>query len=158
MRILVTGGAGYIGSVVTEQLVETNHHVVVLDDLSKGHAASLPAGLTLCRANIDDSDVVEKLLASERIDAVIHLAASSLVSESVKQPSRYYANNVTATLSLLDAMKRANVSRLVFSSTAAVYGEPEKQPIEEDDPTSPSNPYGETKLAIENALRWYSSA
>jgi UDP-glucose 4-epimerase len=158
MRILVTGGAGYIGSVITEQLVEEGHRVVVLDNLSKGHSASIPCGVDLIRCDLIQADLVEKALIHHGIEAVVHMAACSLVGESAKQPSRYYSNNLTATLSLLDSMKRAGVRKLVFSSTAAVYGEPDRQPIYEDDPTSPTNTYGDTKLAAERALYWYSSA
>ena len=156
--MLVTGGAGYIGSVVTEQLVQEGHRVTILDNLSKGHAGALPDGVDFHSFDVGQSDAVGKILSLNGIEAVVHLAASSLVGESGAQPARYYANNVTATLSLLDAMLAAGVRRLVFSSTAAVYGEPDKQPIQEEDPTSPSNAYGETKLAIEQALRWYSKA
>ena len=158
MRVLVTGGAGYIGSVVVEELVRDGHAVVVLDNLSKGHAGAVAPDVPLVRADLRDRDAVESTLRRGEIEAVVHMAAHSLVGESVQRPDKYYDNNVAAGLCLLDAMVACEVRRLVFSSTAAVYGEPEKQPIEEHDPTRPTNPYGETKLAFERALPWYERA
>jgi len=158
MRILVTGGAGYIGSVVTEELVRCGHDVVALDNLQKGHAAAVVEPAILVRGDLVDTAEVADVLSRFTIDAVIHMAADSLVGESMTDPAKYYRNNVAAGLSLLEAMRQQNVKRLVFSSTAAVYGEPEKQPIEECDRLQPSNPYGETKLAFERALRWYEHA
>ena len=157
MRVAVTGGAGYIGSVVVEVLLQEGHDVLVLDNLSKGHRDAIT---TPAFEEVDLSDVgaVTAHLRAFQCEAVIHMAADSLVGESVTNPAKYYRNNVVAGLSLLDAMRRAEVPRLVFSSTAAVYGEPAKQPIEESDPTQPTNPYGETKLAFERALRWYAAA
>lgn len=158
MRVLVTGGAGYIGSVVTEQLLRSGNHVVVYDNLVKGHRAAVPREATFVEGDLLDAGKLKDTFGRERVDAVVHMAAYSLVGESVIQPARYYRNNVEAGLSLLRAMIDCDVRRLVFSSTAAVYGEPEKQPIQEPDPTAPTNPYGETKLAYERALAWYSSA
>ncbi|HEV2911751.1 MAG TPA: UDP-glucose 4-epimerase GalE [Pyrinomonadaceae bacterium] len=158
MRILVTGGAGYIGSVVTEELLRDGHSVVVYDNLSKGHRAALAPGAEFVRADLMERERLASLLEEGRIEAVIHLAASSLVGESVTEPAKYYQNNLVAGLLLLDAMREAGVRRIVFSSTAATYGEPARQPIEESDPTNPTNPYGETKLAFERALRWYENA
>jgi UDP-glucose 4-epimerase len=158
MRVLVTGGAGYIGSVVVEELLRDGHDVVAYDNLSKGHRASVAPDAAFVRADLLDAEVLRETLTSHRVEAVIHMAASSLVGESVSKPAQYYHNNVTAGLALLDAMRSAGVGRLVFSSTAAVYGEPAKQPIEEFDPTSPTNPYGETKLAFERALHWQEGA
>ena len=158
MRILVTGGAGYIGSVVTEELLKDGHSVVVYDNLSKGHRASVAPGAEFVRADLMEHERLGRLLEDGRIEAVIHLAASSLVGESVADPAKYYQNNVVAGLLLLDAMRGSQVRRIVFSSTAATYGEPLKQPIEESDPTNPTNTYGETKLAFERALRWYEDA
>ncbi len=158
MRILVTGGAGYIGSVVTEELVADGHQVVVYDSLYKGHRGAVVAGAKFVHADLMDGETLRRTLADERIEAVVHMAADSLVGESVAHPSKYYRNNVTAGLELLDAMRDAGVGRLVFSSTAATYGEPSKQPIEETDPTTPTNPYGATKLAFEHALHWYERA
>jgi UDP-glucose 4-epimerase len=158
MRILVTGGAGYIGSVVTEELIRDGHEVVVYDNLSKGHAEAVPESVPLIRADLMDGEKLRSALEDHRVEAVIHMAASSLVGESVTQPAKYYRNNVVAGLSLLDAMLQCGVRKIVFSSTAATYGEPRKQPIEENDPTDPTNPYGETKLAFERALHWYDNA
>src|SRR5215472_5181379 len=158
MRVLVTGGAGYIGSVVVEELLSEGHEVAVYDNLSEGHRASVPAPVPLIHADLLDQNALATTFRAERFDAVVHMAASALVGESVAHPGAYYRNNLTAGLNLIDAMCAAGINRLVFSSTAAVYGEPVKQPIEEMDPTGPTNPYGETKLAFERALRWYSSA
>ncbi len=158
MRVLVTGGAGYIGSVVTEELLAEGHEAVVFDDLSKGHRGAVAPGAAFVRGDLADVEAVSRALTEHRAEAVIHMAAASLVGESVTNPSKYYRQNVLAGLSLLDAMKDEGVRRLVFSSTAATYGEPEKQPIEESDPTVPTNPYGQTKLAFEHALPWYERA
>ena len=154
MRVLVTGGAGYIGSVVAELLLAAGHEVRVFDNLSKGHREAVPEG-----AELVVGDLLEGVgQALHGMDAVVHMAAHSLVGESVSAPAKYYENNVVAGLRLLDAMRAAGVGRLVFSSTAAVYGEPEAQPIEEGAALAPTNPYGETKLAFEKALRWYGAA
>jgi UDP-glucose 4-epimerase len=158
MKILVTGGAGYIGSVVVEELLNDGHEVVVYDDLAKGHRDSVPASVKFVERDLLETDRLAEALRASEIQAVIHMAADSLVGESVQKPEKYYRTNVLGGLSLLDAMKEAGVQRLVFSSTAAVYGEPEKQPIEETDPSHPTNPYGQTKLAFERALRWYENA
>ncbi len=158
MRVLVTGGAGYIGSVVTEELVLGGHEVVVYDSLYKGHRAAVVAGARLVAADLLDEERLRGTFKEHGTEAVIHMAADSLVGESVTNPAKYYHNNVGAGLALLDAMRACDVKRLVFSSTAATYGEPAKQPIEESDPTNPTNPYGETKLAFEHALRWYEGA
>jgi UDP-glucose 4-epimerase len=158
MRVLVTGGAGYIGSVVTEQLIGDGHEVVVYDNLSKGHRSAVVAGAEFVPASLSDAETLNQTLAGRKIEAVIHMAASSLVGESVENPSKYYVNNVVAGLVLLETMLRCDVKRLVFSSTAAVYGEPEAQPIEESTLTNPTNPYGETKLAFEHALKWFDRA
>jgi UDP-glucose 4-epimerase len=158
MRVLVTGGAGYIGSVVTEELLRDGHEVFVYDNLSKGHRASVQPDARFIHADLMDGERLRQTFSGRQIEAVIHMAAYSLVGESVTDPVKYYRNNLMAGLVLLDAMRETNVRRLVFSSTAAVYGEPEKQPIEEADATNPTNPYGETKLAFERALRWYENA
>ena len=151
MRVLVTGGAGYIGSVVASQLVEAGHETVVLDDLSKGHREAVPEGARLVRGNLMDAGFARETLA-EGFDGVLHFAALSLVGESVEQPERYYRNNVCGTLNLLEAMREAGAGRLVFSSTAAVYGEPEEVPIKETAPTLPTNPYGSSKLAVDRLI------
>ncbi|HYP29624.1 MAG TPA: UDP-glucose 4-epimerase GalE [Blastocatellia bacterium] len=158
MRVLVTGGAGYIGSVVSEELVRDGHEVVVYDNLYKGHLGAVVEGAPFIQADLTEGSILRDTLNSYGIEAVIHMAADSLVGESVLNPSKYFRNNFVAGLSLLDAMVECGVKRIVFSSTAAVYGEPLKQPIEETDPTNPTNPYGESKLAFERALKWYDQA
>jgi len=158
MRVLVTGGAGYIGSVVSEQLINDGHDVVVYDNLSKGHRAAVVEGAHFVAGDLLEADKLRQTLNDNHIEAVIHMAASSLVGESVAQPSKYYKNNVVAGLVLLDTMHECGVRRLVFSSTAATYGEPEAQPILESFPTIPTNPYGGTKLAFEKAMPWYENA
>ena len=158
MRVLVTGGAGYIGSVVTEQLVNDNHEVVVYDSLYKGHREAIVSGARFVEADLRDRETLVETLRDAKIEAVIHMAADSLVGESYFNPAKYYDNNLATGLVLLEAMREAQVQQIVFSSTAAVYGEPEKQPIEEIDPTNPTNPYGETKLSFERAMHWYDRA
>jgi UDP-glucose 4-epimerase len=158
MKVLVTGGAGYIGSVVTEECIAAGHTAFVIDDLSKGHEWMVHPNAELTVGNIGDRDLVTSLLQDKKIDAVIHMAASSLVGESMTDPAKYFANNVIAGTALLDSTREAGVAKLIFSSTAAVYGEPEKQPIEETDKLQPTNPYGESKLAFEHILKWYSHA
>ena len=158
MRVTVTGGAGYIGSVVTEVLLQEGHDVLVIDNLTKGHRDAVMPAATFADLDLLDSVAVAKRLREFRCDAVIHMAAFSLVGQSVSNPAKYYRNNVTAGLALLESMRRADVPRLVFSSSAAVYGEPASQPIVETDPTVPTNPYGETKLVFERALAWYAKA
>jgi len=156
MRVLVTGGAGYIGSGVVEELLASGHRAVVYDNLYKGHRDAVHPAAEFVHADLLDAKALHAAISGA--DAVVHLAAHSLVGESVQEPAKYYRNNVVAGLALADAMREHGVRWLVFSSTAAVYGEPAKQPIEETDATAPTNPYGETKLAFENALRWYSAA
>jgi UDP-glucose 4-epimerase len=156
VRVLVTGGAGYIGSVVAEQLLAAGDEVIVYDALTTGHRAAVPAGARFVHADLADSGALRAALRG--VDAVVHMAAVSLVGVSVTDPAAYYAQNVVLGLGLLDAMRHAEVGRIVFSSSASVYGEPEKQPVEEDDATRPTSPYGETKLAFERALHWYDRA
>jgi len=151
VKLLVVGGAGYIGSVVASQLLKAEHEIAVFDDLSKGHADALPDGATLERGSLLDTERLNEVL-SNGFDGVIHLAAHSLVGESVEQPEKYYRNNVGGTLNLLEAMVEHGASRLVFSSTAAVYGEPETVPIAEDEPALPTNPYGASKLAADRLI------
>jgi UDP-glucose 4-epimerase len=155
MRLLVTGGAGYIGSVVTARLLAAGHDVTVVDDLSTGHADAVPAGARFHRAQITD---LADVLDGTQLDGVLHFAARSLVGESVLDPAGYWHNNVGGTLALLDAMRTRGIARIVFSSTAAVYGEPERTPIEEAAPTAPTNPYGASKLAVDLALANYARA
>jgi UDP-glucose 4-epimerase len=143
---------------VVEELLATGHAAIVYDNLSKGHRESVAPGAEFIRGELLDKGTLQQALLEHEIEAVIHMAADSLVGESFQNPAKYYANNVIASLSLLDAMRAARVPRIVLSSTAAVYGEPEKQPIEEHDATCPTNPYGETKLALERALHWCEQA
>ena len=158
MRVLVTGGAGYIGSVVTEELLRHGHTVTVYDNLCKGHRDAVVAPAVLVEGDLLDVAALRQAMTDQRIEAVVHMAADSLVGESMTDPAKYYRNNLQAGLSLLDMMRYCGVSNLVFSSTAAVYGEPERQPIQETDATNPTNPYGETKVAFERALHWYGQA
>jgi UDP-glucose 4-epimerase len=158
MKILVTGGAGYIGSVVTEELLNDSHDVVVFDSLIKGHRTAVDRRAKFVAGDLMDRELLQRTLKDNAVEAVIHMAAHSLVGESVENPAKYYDNNVGSGLRLIDAMRDCGVKKLVFSSTAATYGEPEKQPIEETDPTQPTNPYGESKLAFERALHWYENA
>lgn len=158
MRILVTGGAGYVGSVTVERLLDAGHAVVVVDDLSTGHRASVAPGATYADLRYGDVHAMTRLLADHAIDAVLHCAAKSVVPESIADPALYYHENVVGGVALLDAMRAADVRRLVLSSTAAVYGLPESTPIPEDAPSRPINPYGATKAALEGAIVWYGSA
>jgi UDP-glucose 4-epimerase len=157
--VLVTGGAGYIGSVVVEELLAVGvERVVVLDDLSKGHRDAVVPPAILEVGDIADRALVGRLCRDHGIDSIVHMAAVSLVGESVQMPGRYYDTNVRKSLALADAAIEAGVTRFVLSSTAAVYGEPTRTPIDEDVATAPTNPYGDTKLAFERALRWYERA
>ena len=155
MKALIVGGAGYIGSVVTRLMAAEGHDVVVLDDCSTGHADSVPAGVELIKTDITDAATV---LNGAGFDAVLHFAAKSLVGESMQDPSKYWHGNVVTSLRLLDAMREHGTPRLVFSSTAATYGEPEQVPIREDAPARPTNPYGASKLAIDNMITSYAVA
>ena len=158
MRILVTGGAGYVGSVSVETLVAGGNDVVVLDDLSTGHRPAVPAEARIEHGSYANEEAVRELLDSARIEAILHCAARSLVGESLREPSRYYRDNVVGGIALLEAARATGVKRIVFSSTAAVYGVPDSVPIAEDAPLRPINPYGETKRTFEGALRWYGQA
>jgi UDP-glucose 4-epimerase len=157
-RVLITGGAGYVGSVSAAAFLEAGHDVVVLDDLSTGHRGAVPGGAVLCEGTYTDGAALERLLQSERIEAILHCAARSLVGESIREPAKYFGENVAGGVALLDAARRAGVARVVFSSTAAVYGVPDATPIPEDAPLRPINPYGESKRAFESALNWYGRA
>ncbi|MCV7178440.1 UDP-glucose 4-epimerase GalE [Mycolicibacterium sphagni] len=156
MKLLVTGGAGYVGSVCAAVLLEQGHEVVVVDDLSTGNADAVPAGAQFVEA--DMVEVAPDLLGAGAFDGVLHFAAKSLVGESVAEPEKYWRGNVVKTLELLEAMRAAGTPRLVFSSTAATYGEPESVPITEEAPTRPTNAYGATKLAIDHAITSYATA
>ncbi len=153
MKVLVAGGAGYIGSHCVKQLVAAGHEPVVLDNLVYGHRAAVDASVRFHDANLGDTAAIERVLAAEKPDVVMHFAAYAYVGESVSQPLKYYYNNVVATLNLLDAMLRHGVKKFVFSSTCATYGVPEKMPITEDSTQKPINPYGQTKLDVENILK-----
>lgn len=156
MRLLVTGGAGYVGSVCAAVLLEHGHEVTVLDDLSTGHPEAVPGGARLVVGDVATAAV--GLLAEQRYDGVLHFAARSLVGESVAHPERYWFGNVVTSLQLLEAVRTTGTPRLVFSSTAATYGEPERVPITEDASTRPTNPYGASKLAIDHAISSYAAA
>jgi len=157
VRLLVTGGAGYIGSIVATQLIGDGHEVVVFDNLERGHREAVPAGAELVVGDLLDASAVGQAL-SKGFDGVLHFAALALVAESVSHPERYYGNNVAGTLHLLEAMRDHRVSRLVFSSTCATYGYPEKVPITEDEPTRPITAYGASKLAVDWMIRDFCAA
>lgn len=158
MKILVTGGAGYIGSHAVRALIEAGREVVVLDDLSTGFREAVHPDAKFYNIDIHDGEALDKLFRAEDIAGVIHFAAFSQVGESMKKPLKYYDNNLSGTLSLIKAMVRNGVKYIVFSSTAATYGEPERVPILESDRTQPTNCYGETKLAIEKMMKWTGGA
>jgi UDP-glucose 4-epimerase len=149
--ILVVGGAGYIGSHMVLDLLRAGHEVVVLDNLSRGHRDLIPGGVFV-EGDLGDTRLLDRVFTEHKIDAVMHFAAYSLVSESVEKPLAYYRNNISRTIELLEAMVRHSVRRFIFSSTAAVYGEPQGMPIAEEHPCRPTNPYGESKLAVEQLL------
>ena len=158
MNVLVCGGAGYIGSHTVYELIERGHSVVVVDSLIKGHKAAVHNEAKFYLGDIRDEEFMDRVFKENNIDAVIDFAAFSLVGESVNEPFKYYENNVYGTLKLLEAMERAGVKKIVFSSTAATYGEPENDIIVESDKTIPTNPYGETKLTVEKMLKWADNA
>jgi UDP-glucose 4-epimerase len=151
MKLLVTGGAGYIGSIVSRHLLEAGHEVVVLDSLERGHRAAVAPAARFARVDLRDAQAVRDIVA-EGFDGVLHFAALALVGESVAHPERYYRTNVGGTLNLLDAMRTAGVPRLVFSSTCAVYGQPDEVPIPESAPPRPQNAYGASKLAVDGMI------
>jgi UDP-glucose-4-epimerase GalE len=154
MRILVTGGAGYIGSHTAKRLAEAGHEPVVFDDLSQGHEWAVRWG-PLERGSLADQARLAEVFAAHPIDAVVHFAANALVGESKSQPAKYFRNNTVGTLNLLEAMRGGGVDLIVFSSTCATYGDPVRVPIDEGHPQVPVNPYGESKLMVERMLRWY---
>ena len=157
MKVLVAGGAGYIGSHVTMDLSRRGHQPVVLDNLAKGHRQAVLAGKFI-QGDIGEKELVKRIIKEERIEAAIHLCAYSLVGESVTEPAKYFQNNISNGLMLLEALRESNVTKFVFSSSAAVYGEPVKIPIPEDHPKNPTNPYGFTKLTFEGILKAYDQA
>jgi len=155
MTILVTGGAGYIGSVVAGELLTAGHRVIVFDDLSRGHREAVPPGAELVVGDLADSAKLSGIFKSHSIDAVMHFAAFIEAGESMKSPGSFFRNNTAKTLELLETMLAAGVQRFVFSSTAALYGNPDRTPIEEEDPIHPSNAYGESKFLVERMLAWF---
>jgi len=155
MKILVVGGAGYIGSVCAELLLDRKHQIAILDNLSEGHRCALDPRAEFIEADLADRETTVATLARLQPDAVMHFAANALVGESMENPSKYFRNNIAAGLNLLDAMIVADVKRLVFSSTCATFGPPKRVPIDEETPQRPINPYGESKLAFEKILKWY---
>ena len=158
MAILVCGGAGYIGSHAVHQLIARGEEVVIVDNLQTGHRGALHPQATSCEGDIRDAAALDRIFTERSIDAVIHFAANSLVGESMEKPLLYFNNNVYGMQVLLEAMVRHGVDKIVFSSTAAVYGEPKRVPIREDDETNPTNAYGETKLTMEKMMKWVSRA
>jgi UDP-glucose 4-epimerase len=158
MRVLVTGGAGYIGSHMVLALKTAGHEATVIDDLSAGHRDAVPAGVEFVEADVADRTRVTDVLRARQIEAIVHFASRIQVGESVVDPRKYYTGNLAAAVSLLESALDAGVRRFVLSSTAAVYGDPVRVPIDEDHPTAPINPYGETKLAIERMLASYRRA
>ncbi|MGD0929522.1 MAG: UDP-glucose 4-epimerase GalE [Candidatus Korobacteraceae bacterium] len=158
MRVLVTGGAGYIGGVVADRLLRDGHSVTVLDNLSKGRQQAVPSQAEFVLADTGDAPALDRIFEAGRFDAVMHFAAFIEAGESMLSPELYFDNNSAKTLTLLRAMLRHRVLRLVFSSTAAVYGDPRRLPIAEDDPLAPTNPYGESKLMVERMLAWFHKA
>lgn len=157
MSILVTGGAGYIGSHTVQALLEHNEHVIVIDNLSTGHQNAVK-NVDLVKCDIRDQEVLRQVFRKYNIESVIHFAASSLVGESMQDPGKYYNNNIYGTLCLLEVMVQHRVNKIVFSSTAATYGNPEIIPITERETTKPTNAYGETKLAMESMMKWFDIA
>jgi UDP-glucose 4-epimerase len=155
MRVLVVGGAGYIGSVTVDQLVEADHEVTVLDSLVSGHRGAVNEAAELVQGDVRDEEALQRLFAGHNFQAVINYGGYIQAGESVQQPGRYFANNISGAITLLNAMVAFGVERFVFSSSAAVYGNPESVPIPEDAPMRPVNPYGETKAAVERLLPWY---
>jgi UDP-glucose 4-epimerase len=155
MKILVVGGAGYIGSVCAELLLNEGHSVSVFDNLSEGHRRALDPRAEFVEGDLVDRQSIEKTLAKQRPDAVMHFAANALVGESMQNPSKYFRNNIANGLNLLDATIAAGVGKIIFSSTCAIFGPPDRLPIDETTPPRPINPYGESKLAFEKILRWY---
>jgi UDP-glucose 4-epimerase len=155
MKILVVGGAGYIGSICSSVLLDEGHHVTIFDNLSEGHRRALDPRAEFVEGDLVDRQSIEKTLTKHRPDAVMHFAANALVGESMQNPSKYFRNNIANGLNLLDAMISAGVAKIIFSSTCAIFGPPERVPIDETMPAQPINPYGESKLAFEKVLRWY---
>jgi UDP-glucose 4-epimerase len=155
MKILVTGGAGYIGSVTVEQLLNRRHEVVVFDNLTEGHRSAIDPRARFLRGDLADARTIDMAIAASKPDAVMHFAANALVGESMQNPSKYFRNNVSGGIHLVDAMVEHGVKHIVFSSTCATFGQPDRVPIDETVPQNPINPYGESKLMFEKILGWY---
>jgi UDP-glucose 4-epimerase len=155
MKLFVTGGAGYIGSICVEELLNAGHEVTILDNFSEGHRQALDPRARMIEADLAVRQQVLKALKESEAEAVLHFAAHALVGESMTNPSKYFRNNVGSGVNLLDAMAAAGVKRIIFSSTCAIYGQPEKMPMTEDTPQNPTNPYGESKRMFEQMLKWY---
>lgn len=158
MNILITGGAGYIGSIITEELIKKKHKVVVLDNLQQGHKEAVHLKAIFIKGKCGNKNLLNAIFKKYKIESVIHLAAESTIGASMTNPQKYFHNNIIEGLSLLDAMLTANIKKMVFSSTAAIYGEPKEIPIQENHPLNPVNTYGESKLIFEKILDWYSRA
>jgi UDP-glucose 4-epimerase len=157
-KILVTGGAGFVGSVCCAQLLQAGHEVITIDNLSTGHAHAVPDGVVLYPIDIGDREGIRDLLHDHAVDAVFHFAAKALIPQSVSDPGFFFDENVASGISFLEVLRAAGINKFVFSSSAAVYGSPERIPIEEDDPKDPLNSYGESKLIFERILNWYAKA
>ena len=155
MKILVVGGAGYIGSICTELLLDEGHEAIVFDNLGEGHRSAVDSRARFIQGDLTEREKIQATLSSTRPEAVMHFAASALVGESMRDPSKYFRNNISNGLNLLDAMVTTHIERIVFSSTCAIFGPPTRLPIDETAPPRPINPYGESKLAFERILRWY---
>jgi UDP-glucose 4-epimerase len=153
--ILVTGAAGYIGSVVAEELFRHGHNIIALDNMSQGHLAAVPREATFIEGDLNDADLLDRIFQEYQIESVVHLAAYTLVSESVSNPAKYFQNNLSGALNLLNTMQRYQVSKMVFSSSCAIYNANQADKISESTPKEPINPYGEAKLMLEKILRWY---
>lgn len=158
LKILVTGGAGYVGSICTAELIKRGHSVTVIDNLSTGHPEAVPEGADFQEIDIGDAKRVTRVLTKNNFDVVFHFAAKALIPESVTNPGSFFDNNLAAGIVFLECLRKAGVRNFIFSSTAAVYGNPSRVPIQEDDPKNPVNAYGESKLALERVLQWYCSA
>ncbi len=158
MNVLVTGGAGYVGSIVTEELIKGDYGVVVLDNLQQGHRGAIPPETSFVTADICHAGALDEVFSHFKIDAVMHMAAETVIEYSMTDPKKYFRNNIIGGINLLDAMLKHKVLKFIFSSSAAVYGEPQSVPIEEDHPQLPLNTYGESKLMFEHILQWYGRA
>ena len=158
MNILITGAAGYIGSIVTDELIRESNSVVAIDNLRQGHREAVVPKASFIQLDLADTEKLEQIFRNHKLDAVVHLAAEALVGESMVDPRKYFHTNLVCSINLLDTMLRYDVNKIIFSSTAAIYGNPEAIPIKESHPTVPASPYGESKLMFEKILHWYKHA